>query len=140
MNYIVHRIYWIQGGTEHWFSTPVSSKEAKEIASRWQSISYVPSEEEKIRHNIRRNDDLTLIDRVEIEITVYKARIDYNDGVWRDLVFQGRKYIFRSVDKVTTIQDFMTGKEILKYRGDPSDREHAGVIELLKDEFMKEVE
>ena len=40
--YIVHRCGMKDGGTQHWFSWPVSIRKAKKIYRRWRDISYIP--------------------------------------------------------------------------------------------------
>ena len=40
--YIVHRCGMKNGGTQHWFSWPVSSREAKKLCKLWIDVNYIP--------------------------------------------------------------------------------------------------
>lgn len=40
--FIVHRCGMKDGGTQHWFSWPVSKRKAKKICKRWVDIDYIP--------------------------------------------------------------------------------------------------
>lgn len=126
--FIVHRLGWKDGGTQHWFSHPFPEEKAKLLKEKWEDINYTPTGDEC---DFPKDVKLDSLEYVKLE--KYKKPINYKDGKMRKVTVKGISYFYKVKDNIGWVYD-SNKKGLIKFTGDPHDYTPSGVRKIISEE------